>query len=105
MCAEKENCKYCGDQVYLRAGCCSKKSCLEARSMASNRGQHSDMADGFHRSQFEYFYSLVRPKAKKVRKPCLRCRKPLVCVDFANRICADCHTVNEKVGSHAVYGI
>jgi hypothetical protein len=102
---EKPACKHCGSQVYLKGGYCSKAACLKVRGGRPIRSQKSEMADAFHHSQFEYFFSLVQPKPKEIKKPCLRCRRIFTFRDRGNRICAECHQVNERVGVYAIYGI
>ena len=102
---DKEGCKNCGSQVYLQGGYCGKRRCLDVRASLSQRNMHSDMADSFHRSHFQHFFSLVQPKIQDIRKPCLRCQRIFVWKTRGNRICAECHEVNKKVGVNAIYGI
>lgn len=48
----------------------------------------------------EYFFSLVRPQAKKKMVKCLRCMKPFVSY-ASQRTCAMCQEVNSRKGALA----
>jgi ribosomal protein S27AE len=45
----------------------------------------------------DYFYSLVKPKSPRKKRPCLRCRKVFLSDSSGNRMCAQCKEI--RVGA------
>jgi ribosomal protein S27AE len=50
----------------------------------------------------EYFYSLIRPKAVRKNRRCLRCRGNFESFSASHRICGVCVAANRRVGPRAL---
>ena len=49
-----------------------------------------------------YFYSLVRPRAERIKRHCLKCNIHFVSRGAGNRICSSCAEQNSRKNINAV---
>lgn len=97
----KKACKNCGEVLYLKGGYCGKVKCIDAKGEIHRPNKNSDLPDKVDQSQYQYFYSLVRPKPERKKRRCLRCRKEFIACKVGadnNRICGECHQITDNVG-------